>query len=284
MALRAKQPEKIEKRLKCLVFGDPGAGKTTCAAQFPQSYFVDCERGAENYDDILKKSKSVVFQTSDAEELIAEVRALATEKHEYRTLVVDPINVVEDDLILKANNRYRVHEKEAGDMRVWRDRDYFYKRLFALLFQLDMNVIMTCHGKVEYGDNMTKLGTTHAGWKRLPYMFDLVVEIKKLGTGAAAKRTATIRKSRLKQFKDGAQFDWSYEAIASAYGSELLSRAAVPITLATPEQIVAIQTAITKAKLPDAWLEEKLEKAGVESLEDMPRDWAEALLAKIPKA
>src|SRR5207248_639394 len=49
MPLRARKPQAVTKRLKLFMFGPAGVGKTTAAIQFPNSYIVDCERGAENY-------------------------------------------------------------------------------------------------------------------------------------------------------------------------------------------------------------------------------------------
>jgi hypothetical protein len=43
--LRGKKPEAINKRLKMFMYGGAGAGKTTAAIQFPNSYIIDCEKG-----------------------------------------------------------------------------------------------------------------------------------------------------------------------------------------------------------------------------------------------
>src|SRR5256885_13710056 len=97
--LRAKKPEAVNKRLKLFMFGPAGVGKTTAAIQFPNSYIIDCERGTENYDRLVTDSGSEVFQTTDIHEVIAEVKALPTEKHDFRTLVIDPITTVYNDLL-----------------------------------------------------------------------------------------------------------------------------------------------------------------------------------------
>src|SRR5688500_20324500 len=89
--LRAKKPEAVTKRLKLFMFGPAGVGKTTAAIQFPNSYIIDAERGAENYDKLISESGSVVFQTNDISEVIAEIKSLLTERHDYRPLVTDPI-------------------------------------------------------------------------------------------------------------------------------------------------------------------------------------------------
>src|SRR5438477_10785682 len=98
MSLRARKPEAVTKRLKLFMFGPAGVGKTTAAIQFPNSYIIDCERGSENYDKLITESGSAVFQTTDIQEVIAEVKSLLTERHDYRTLVIDPITPVYNDL------------------------------------------------------------------------------------------------------------------------------------------------------------------------------------------
>src|SRR4051794_9154628 len=100
-ALRAKKPEAVTKRLKLFMFGPAGVGKTTAAIQFPNSYIIDAERGTENYDKLITASGSAVFQTNDMNEVLAEVKSLLTEKHDYRTLVIDPITTLYNDLLDK---------------------------------------------------------------------------------------------------------------------------------------------------------------------------------------
>lgn len=94
MALRAKKPESVKKRLKALFYGTAGVGKTTASIQFPSPYLIDTEKGSENdqYINLLIKSGGSVFQTADFDELIKEVKSLLTEKHEFRTLFFFPFN------------------------------------------------------------------------------------------------------------------------------------------------------------------------------------------------
>src|SRR3954467_12408033 len=103
--LRAKKPEAVAKRLKLFMYGPAGVGKTTAAIQFPKSYIIDCERGTENYDKLVTESGSVVYQTNDIHECVAEVKSLLTEKHDFRTLVIDPITTVYNDLLDKTEQR-----------------------------------------------------------------------------------------------------------------------------------------------------------------------------------
>jgi Rad3-related DNA helicase len=101
MALRGVKPEAIQKRLKALFYGGAGVGKTTAAIQFPAPYLIDTEKGAENvqYTKLLQKAGGVVYQTTDFDELMKEVKSLLTEKHEYKTLIIDPLTILYNDLL-----------------------------------------------------------------------------------------------------------------------------------------------------------------------------------------
>lgn len=265
MALRAKKPEAVTKRLKLFMFGPAGVGKTTACIQFPRSYIIDAERGSENYDKLIAESGSVVFPTTDMQEVIAEVKSLLTEPHEYRTLVIDPITTLYNDLLdkceLKVGSEFGRHYGAANkDM----------KRLANLIMSLDMNVVITAHSKKEYGTNLAVLGQTFDGWKQLDYWFDLVVELNK----RAKKRVAKVVKTRLAGFPDEDVFEWSYDAIKDRYDSATLERQAKTVALATPDQVTEIKSLLEIVKLPDGTTEKWFTKASVEpgQWDDMPSD------------
>lgn len=263
MGLRAKKPEAVTKRLKLFMFGPAGVGKTTAAIQFPNSYIIDCERGTENYDKLITGSGSAVFQTTDIHEVVQEVKSLLTEKHEYRTLVIDPITTVYNDLLDKCE------QKVGADFgRHYGAANKEMKRLANLVMALDMNVIVTAHAKTEYGQNLAKLGYTFDGWRQLDYWFDLVLELGKKGK----KRFAKVVKTRVEQFPDEDVFEWSYDAIKRRYDTTILEREAVIVQLATPEQVREIKDLLSVVRLPEGTTDKWFAKAGVDTWEDMPGD------------
>lgn len=268
--LRAKKLEPVTKRLKMLLFGPAGVGKSTAAASFPHSYVIDGEHGLDHYSGLLAKSHSVVLQTTNAEEVIEEVRQLGVEKHQYRTLVIDPLTTIETDLVERAEKEFG-----AGDMRVWGKRDRVMRRLLNLMTNLDMNVVVVAHGKVEYGDAMKKLGTTYDGWKRLIYVFDLALELEKRG----ARRVAIVRKTRLEGFPDGETFDFSYDEIARRYGTDTVEREAVPVPAASPERVAKLKALVQLLNLDADTVGAWLKKANVDSLDDMPAEAVEKCIA-----
>jgi len=261
--LRAKKPEAVNKRLKLFMFGPAGVGKTTAAIQFPNSYIIDCERGTENYDKLITASGSAVFQTTDIHDVIQEVKALLTEKHEFRTLVIDPITPVYNDLLEKCE------AKVGADFgRHYGAANKEMKRLANLIMALDMNVVITAHAKTEYGQNFTKLGYTFDGWRQLDYWFDLVVELGKKGK----KRLARVVKTRIETFPDEDVFEWSYDAIKSRYDATMLEKEAQAVRLATGEQVREVKDLLSVVRLPEGMVEKWFAKAGVEDWEDMPSD------------
>jgi hypothetical protein len=250
------------------MYGPAGVGKTTAAIQFPNSYVIDCERGSENYEKLINTSGSVVFQTTDIHEVIAEVKALLTEKHDFRTLVIDPITTVYNDLLekceLKVGSDFGRHYSEANKQM---------KRLANLIMALDMNVVITAHAKKEYGDNLKVLGQTFDGWRQLDYWFDLVVELgKRGGRGKEAKRVAKVVKTRIDAFPDEDVFEWNYDAVCKRYDVTMLEKEAQQVALASPKQVAEIKELLGVVRLPEGTVEKWFSKAGVDAWEDMPAD------------
>ena len=265
MALRAKKPEAIEKRLKALFYGGAGVGKTTAAIQFPKPYLIDTERGAENdqYTKLLNKAGGVIFQTSDFDELVREVTALLTEKHEYKTLIIDPLTTLYNDLLDKSAIK---HGTDFG--RHYSAANKKIEHLINLLYRLDMNVIITAHSKALYGQNMSIIGDTFDCYKKLDFVFDLVLEIQRRGKD----RIALVKKSRIESFANCEPFPFSYGAIAKYYGKEVLERDAVAQELASKEQVKEVIRLIDLIKVPEEIYKKWLDKSGSEKWEEMPSE------------
>lgn len=262
MALRGKKPEKVEKRLKALFYGMAGVGKTTAAIQFPKPYLIDTEKGAENdqYVNILKEKKGAIFSTTDFFELIEEVKALLTTKHDYKTLIIDPLTVLYNTLLEQA-------EKKVGSEfgRHYGEANKSVKHLLNLLLRLDMNVIITSHSKNEYGQGMIVLGQTFDCYKKLDYLFDIVFEIQKRGK----ERVGVVKKTRIETFGDGETFPFSYEEIAKKYGKKVLEKTASIELLSTKEEVSEVKRLIELLKIPEENYQKWLNKASAESFDEM---------------
>ena len=272
MALRGKQPETIEKRLKAFFYGAAGVGKTTAAISFPKPYLIDTERGAENeqYVEKLKQNGGAIFQTTDFSDLIQEIKSLLSEKHDYKTVIIDPLTTLYNDLLDRCANELKEKSKEKDATGTEFGRHYTeankqMKHLIKLLLRLDMNVIITAHAKNEYGKGMEVLGQTFDCYKKLDYLFDLVFEVQKRGK----ERIGIVKKTRIKNFPESEQFPFNYDTIAEKYGRHILEREVIPEKLATKEQIDKLEHLISLLKIPEEITQKWLDKVNAEAFDEM---------------
>lgn len=272
-ALRGREPTTVEKRMKALFYGPAGVGKTTAAIQFPKPYLIDTERGAENdqYVKLLKAAGGSYFFTTDPDDLIQEVTALLANEHDYRTLIIDPLTVIYNDLLDKG---MATEGTEFGRYKIPADRKI--KHLLALLLRLDMNVIVTSHAKPNWTRSrdakgkevVVQDGVTFDCYGRLDYLFDLVFEVSKRGS----ERVGIVKKTRCSGFPEGEVFPFGYDAIADRYGREVLERRSAAVQLATPEQVAELTELLATRTDRDKLLEKWLDKAQAETIAEMPAD------------
>lgn len=278
MALKAKKPEAVQKRLKLFLFGPAGVGKTTACCQLPNPYIIDGERGTENYEALINSVHGAVLKTTDMEDVIAEVKSLLTEKHDFKTLVIDPLTPIYNELLDKCEG------KVGADFgRHYGAANKYMKRLVNLIMALDMNVVVTSHAKKEYGQNLAVLGQTFDCWKASDYIFDLVIELSKRGK----ERWGRVAKTRIAAFPEDDNFKWSYEVLKDRCG-DILDREAQTIALASPDQITQIKELLELVRLPEDAVEKWWKKANVECWEDMGTNEIDKCIAyikaKIPDA
>lgn len=287
--LKAIKPKTAEpKKPAILVMGEAGVGKTWTSLDFPKVFYVDVERGATNqhYTDKLEKSGGVYLGieqgSQNFDEVLEQVRALRSEKHDYKTLVIDSFSKLFNIEI--ANEQERI--KKAGK------KDEFgsskkpavakSRELIGLLGSLDMNVILISHVKPKWA-NGEQDGVTFDGYEKLEYELDLVLEIKKQGTS----RKAFIRKSRLQKFPEATSIEWSYKAFAELWGKEVIEQETKPVELATPEQLGRVAKLNDVLKTTPEEKDKHLSWADVTKYEDMPADKIKIVIdrleSKLPK-
>lgn len=265
MALRGKKPSDVPRRLKMLAYGKAGVGKTMAAIQFPKPYLIDTEKGAvhKKYTAALERAGGVSYQTSDHDEIRAELLSLISEQHNYQTVVIDSVTKLYSSMLDVAEEMVGTeYGRHYGQANVW------MKSLLRLLLRLDMNVVVTAHSKTEYGDDRTSIGETFDGYKKLDYEFDLVIEVGKRGQD----RVGRVAKTRLDEFPDSEVFDWSYDAIAAKYGRDDLERNAAAVEIASPDQVDKVHELIKLTDTPPETVAKWLKAAGCGVFDEMPED------------
>lgn len=276
MPLKGKVPSHVQKRLKLLMFGVAGSGKTMAALNFPKPYLIDTEKGAENdqYIALLEAQGGAIFQTSDFDEVYKEVVVLAYEKHEYKTLIIDPITVIYNKLLEDAEEKVgSAHGRHYGVANAK------MKSLINHLMRLDMNVVITAHAKKEYGEGLIVLDQTFDAWKKLDHIFDLVLEIRY----AKPDRLAIVRKTRIDAFPLDDRFAFSYEEIKKRYGGDLLEKECEAVEPAKKEDVERLAQLIIENRTPEDLQKKWLERAGAENLYELNAKQVGALLEMLEK-
>lgn len=75
------------------ITGDAGVGKTSLAATFPKPIFIRAEDGMQSIDSKNRPDAFPVINKVD--ELWEQLRALAKDEHDYKTLVLDSVTQLE---------------------------------------------------------------------------------------------------------------------------------------------------------------------------------------------
>jgi hypothetical protein len=267
--LKAKDPMTVEpSKPKFTIYGPSGVGKTWFGLSFPSVYYIDTEGGAQrqHYMERLFKSGGKYFGPEDGacdfNEVIEQFKALATERHTYKTVIVDSISKLFNTAI--ANEAERLGDKNAfgADKK---PAIAFMRRLVAVTNRLDMNVIFIAHEKAEWGTDAkgdrVETGKVEDAWDKLRYELDLALNAQKRGPS----RVAVVKKSRLLGFPEGESFPLEFGAFAERYGKDVIEKAAQPIALATTEQVAEITRLVELLKVDKETSDKWLEKANAES-------------------
>lgn len=132
--------------MRLVVYGEPGVGKSTFAAQFPEPVFVQTEDGLGNIDTD-KFPVSATFA-----EVLQHLKEIHDEPHEYRTVVVDSLDWLEpliwakvcQDSIppLKHIDEFGYGKGYNFAEEYWKE---FLKAINAIRSDRRMNVVLVAH-------------------------------------------------------------------------------------------------------------------------------------------
>lgn len=286
-ALRGTDPKAAPaSKPKIVLFGSYGIGKSWFALDWPSTYYVDVEGGANlpHYLDKLKKSGGLYLGpdngSCDFNVVLEEIQTLATTKHHYRTLVIDSFSKLFNSQIAATaealekagkKNEFGADKKPAVGLT---------RRMIRWLDKLDMSVLLICHEKPVWL-NGEQVGVTYDAYEKLGYELHLALHATRQGNSRKAK----VVKSRLAQFADAEAFDLSYEAFAAKFGRDVIETEAAPTDMATEAQVKLYTELIATVKL-DPKIIERWEENG--DAVDMSRsdlqkriDYLEKLLPKV---
>lgn len=275
--LRAVKPSIHKKpKPKVLVYGGAGVGKTWASLGFPSVYYIDTEGGAEqsHYQQKLIDAGGAYMGRAEGalsfDTVIEQVEALATKKHDFKTIVIDSITKVFNETY--AREEQRLGHNEYGAAR--KPAVTAMRRLVSWLMRVDMNVILIAHEKALF-EKGEEIGKTFDCWDKLLYELDLTLAIKKQGPD----RIARVVKSRIFDFPDGSSFPWSYEEFSNRYGQDVIeSDEKEQVELISEEDLDRLRNQIALLNVTQEQQDKWLTAAKCESFAEMDAEKASQLI------
>jgi len=286
--LKAKPPEQVTPgKTKGMIFGASGVGKTWFTLTFPAPYYLDTEGGADlqHYQDRLKRSGGAYLGPKDGtlgfDFVVEQMQALATEKHQYKTLIVDSITKLYQTAI--ANEQERLGDKDAFGASK-KPAVAGMRRLVNWAMKLDMNIWFVAHDAAEWGldpktGQRTEIGRVPDVWDKLIYELHLTLQAVKRGP----QRVAIVKKSRLTGFPDMDAFPLEYSEFATRYGKDYIESASHQLIIATAAQVSEITRLLSVVKVSESEIEKVFTKAGVESWSELTTEQATQTVAWLKK-
>ena len=272
--LLAKKPQVTKQgHSKGLIFGASGVGKTWFSLAFPSVYYIDTEGGADlkHYQERLLASGGAYLGPEDGSldfaTVIGQFKALASEGHSFKTIVIDSITKLFQTAI--ANEADRLGDKDAFGASK-KPAIAFMRQLVNWTAKADINVWFIAHEATEWGldpktGQRSEIGKLADIWDKLIYELDLTLQVQKRGTS----RVAIVRKSRLTGFPEAENFPLEYSDFAERYGKDFIEAEVKPITFASEDEVSEVKRLLEIVRVSEEDIEKGFKKAQVDSWEEM---------------
>jgi hypothetical protein len=284
--LKGKAPETVEPgKTKGVIFGPSGSGKTWFTLSFPTPFYIDTEGGANlrHYQERLKAAGGSYLGPEegalDFATIIDQMQVLATEKHPYKTLIIDSITKVYQTAIANESERLGVKDVFGASKK---PAINWMRRLVNWSSKLDMNIWFVAHEATEWGEvngQRAEIGKTPDVWDKLIYELD--IGIKVLRRGNVFPATGVVHKSRLLGFPQGDSFQLDYNSFAERYGKNFIEKETKQITLAASEQVAEIIRLVTLLNVSPEDCEKVLTKAGADKWEELSDKQAVDMISRL---
>lgn len=230
-----KNPKFSPVRPRIFLWGPEGTFKTRTALSCgTKSAYISLERGAQYYRDEFSFRE---FEPKTFEEILAAVRWLATNKHDYTTVIIDPItcawDMVQQEYLENKQKSKPNAEITGGDWRKIKPR---YNMLLKLLTHIDMNVFVIARSMKNYTDSATTGDMLkvdiHDPEKpsaegSTAYIMDTVIQTHVDRRGGKNVIKATVRKDRSNKLPQSIT-EYTADVVRKYFGA-LVDRESIPL-------------------------------------------------------
>jgi len=157
MAIDLKKLErpKGQRPIIATVFGEGGMGKSTLAAMFPRPVFIRTEDGTAS---LAGNDEVMLFPlVSSSQEVLDQIEALATQEHEFKTLVLDSITqlatLIEHEIVAADPKAKSINQAGGGYGAGYNTAAEKHRQVRewagALAYERGMNVVFIGHADTE---------------------------------------------------------------------------------------------------------------------------------------
>jgi hypothetical protein len=137
------------------LFGEGGMGKTTLAAMFPKPVFIRTEDGTASL--MGNKEVSLFPLATSSNDVLDAIEALATDKHEFKTLVIDSITqlatMIESEIVAADPKAKSINQAGGGYGAGYGTASEKHRQIRewagSLAYETGMNVVFIGHADTE---------------------------------------------------------------------------------------------------------------------------------------
>jgi hypothetical protein len=157
MAIDLKKLErpKGQRPIIATFFGEGGMGKSTLAAMFPRPVFIRTEDGTAS---LAGNDEVMLFPlVSSSQEVLDQIEALATQEHQFKTLVLDSITqlatMIEHEIVAADPKAKSINQAGGGYGAGYNTAAEKHRQVRewagALAYERGMNVVFIGHADTE---------------------------------------------------------------------------------------------------------------------------------------
>ena len=142
---------KRQKPLRAIIYGEAGLGKSSLAAAFPDPIFIDLEKGLSEID------AQAFPEPENYQQVIEQLKYVVTEKHSFKTLVIDSIDWLEKIIFEEVTSNAGV--KDISDIGYGGGYSHALKIIgqfisgLQAVSKINMHVVLLAHSHIKLFSN-----------------------------------------------------------------------------------------------------------------------------------